>query len=198
MLAISYIVIGEIDAQLTDLWTLGFKLNCTSLQPHSACACINVPASPALAHLHFHGDLVECDANKVFVRSCSSGRAANVCTPLHCHPRPIWTPGSKFSPTYLKIRIKEKLCWKKRPLHSSHKPPCPFVSARFLLVAHVEGKHKCDAQCSFTGFLISVPHEGVFMLTTSDSTSWHYCTPHQGILSEGSTKAHSNWTMRPT
>lgn len=68
----------------------------------------------------------------------------------------------------------------------------------FLLVAYVEGKNKCDAQCSFTGFLISVPHEGVFMLTTSDSTSWHYCTPHQGIPSEGPTKAHSNPTMSPT
>lgn len=117
---------------------------------------------------------------------------------LRCHSRPIWTPDSKFSPTRLKIRIKEKRCWRKRPLNSSPKPPCPFGSARFLLVAHVEGKNKCDAQCSFTGFLISVPHEGVFMLTTSDSTSWHYCTPHQGILSEGSTKAHSNGTMRPT
>lgn len=47
---------------------------------------------------------------------------------------------SKFSPTYLKIRTKEKLCWKKGPLSSFHKPACPFVSARFLVVAHVERK----------------------------------------------------------
>lgn len=104
MLAISDLVIVEINLKAHNLRTFEhFDSNRTAhslqptTQPHSDCACINVPASRALAHLHFHGNLVECDANMVIVRSCSSGRAANVCTPLHCHSHPIWTPDSKFS-----------------------------------------------------------------------------------------------------
>lgn len=32
-----------------------------------------------------------------------------------------------------------KLCWKMCPLNYSHKPPCPFISAGFLLVGCKEG-----------------------------------------------------------
>lgn len=59
-------------------------------------------------------------------------------------------------------------------------------------------REKAHVQCSFTGFLISGPHEGTFMLMTGDSTSRHYCNPHLGILSAGSTKAHSSRTTGQT
>lgn len=108
-----------------------------------------------------------------------------------------WSRDSKFYPTYKQVKnthLKET-AGKCGLLIILKKPAWPFVSAWFLLVSCVCvcGGDACDVQCSFTGFLISVPHEGVFMLTTGDSTLWHYCIPTREYRVRGSTKAHSDW-----
>lgn len=87
MLAISILVIVEISKTYPRA-THGPLNTLMVIELHTLCgqqrnlasdrARIKVPASRALAHLNFHGNLVDCDANVVFVLSGSSGRAANV------------------------------------------------------------------------------------------------------------------------
>lgn len=112
------------------------------------------------------------DANDLFGFSCSSGRAANLWTLFH------WTCGSN-------------------PRPRNHAEKCLLLiiptnhRAHLFHRAELGGggrESTSEPQCSFTGFLISVPHEGTFMLMTGDSTSQHYCNPHLGILSVGVNK----------